>query len=126
MAQADYGWDLNVPRTTARRYFKILFHLINKWQNLLICDLSFSQLVRHKYNLHEALLNDNDLDCELAQDITFSALGKEMNIAVTDEIVLPKSSLNLGPDMDYHEFDAFVNANRFHHRPTPAPRKLQG
>lgn len=99
------GLDLKVPYTTERRYMT-LYTIIKKYPMLLVCDLTFSQLVKHKNRLLEALnqVENNDLSCALSQDIQFVAQGTRFCIKPTEaEIEIPEEPQNFDPDASFQE-----------------------
>jgi hypothetical protein len=93
--EMNFERDLNVPYSTARRYMTLAI-MIKTWPMLLVCDLSFSQLTKHKNRLQEALKKEPKLDASLREDLLFKVQGTNMSISAFDgEVVLPTEKQNV-------------------------------
>lgn len=89
---------LDVSRPTMRKYATFAA-LIAAWPMLLICDLSFNQIIKHKDRLMQATLKDNELQAALSQNIEFKAQGTHMTIKVCeDEMSFPPGAMCIDAD----------------------------
>ena len=115
--------NLSVPRSTARKYESFAV-LIWKFPRLLVSGLCFSQIIKHKTRLTQALCQpqNNELCCQLGQSIEFVFQGTKISVEVKDsEIVIPSERLSTDADSEFldqiesesnkndDEFDEFVN-----------------
>ena len=103
----EKSYNLGVPYSTERRYLT-LYSLIKKYPHLLVCDLTFSQLIKHKNRLVERLsqFEYDDLNSSLGQPITIKAENWDISIEPFEEIVMPKEKMNY--DCDSLFFDLHV------------------
>jgi len=98
----EQGYNLGVPYSTEQRYIT-LFNLISKWPNLLICELSFAQLIKYRGRLCHTLEQNDSLSSQLGQDFCITVEDKPINLIATDEVEILTDDMNIGCDAIYHE-----------------------
>ena len=91
----DFEKNLDMAYSTARRYMTLAV-MIKTWPMLLVCNLSFAQITKHKNRLCEALKKEPTLDASLNKNIVFKVQGTEINIQAFDGcVVLPTEKIKM-------------------------------
>ena len=92
---------LNVSYSTALRYIT-LASIVLKYPRLVLCPLTFSQIIKHKKRLMDFLSHPDghDLKCRLALSVEIIAGGHRVNMA-SQEINTPEVEFNTDPDWEY-------------------------
>lgn len=94
---------LIVSHTTALRYMA-LASIILKYPRLLICQLTFTQIMKHKKRLLNflALPDGHDLNCRLSLSLEITAQGQRIKIQ-REEMKTPTVKFNTDADWQYHD-----------------------
>lgn len=100
-ARAWFKTTFGVPYSTALRYITVA-SLITKWPILLMCGLSYAQLLKHNKRLQAHLSKDDDLSARLGQTIEITAQDKSIKIGAKD-VQIPFIEQSTDPDVAFHE-----------------------
>ncbi|KAJ7391197.1 hypothetical protein OS493_019328 [Desmophyllum pertusum] len=104
--------ELGVIYETALRYMTVA-SLIDLYPRLLICDLSFSQLLKHNRSLQKFLETAEELRNQLSQPVGIS-IQDEVNSIVPKEVQVPVYQFKEDPDSCYenHFYDPTLVKNQ--------------
>ena len=86
---------------TALRYMSVAL-LLKKWPVLLVCELSYAQLLKHNKRLQSYIGNDEKLCARLGQEIRVKMQGKDVEIA-SSEVRIPYVKHGADPDALFKE-----------------------
>ena len=94
---------LKVSHTTALRYMA-LASIILKYPRLLICQMTFTQIMKHKKRLLNFLEHPDghDLNCKLSLPLDITAQGHKIKIQ-REDIITPTMKFNTDADWQYHD-----------------------
>lgn len=94
---------LRVSHTTALRYMAFA-SIILKYPRLLICQLTFTQMMKHKKRLLNFLTHPDghDLNCRLSLPLEITAEGHKIKIQ-REEMKTPTVKFNTDADWQYHD-----------------------
>ena len=94
---------LSVSHTTALRYMT-LASIILKYPRLLICQMTFTQIMKHKKSLLNFLAHPDghDLHCRLSLPLDITAQGHKIKIQ-REDIITPTVKFNTDADWQYHD-----------------------
>ncbi|KAJ7318270.1 hypothetical protein OS493_038070 [Desmophyllum pertusum] len=97
--------ELGVIYETALRYMTVAL-LIRLYPRLLICNLSFSQLLKHNQSLQKFLETAEELRNQLSQPVDIT-IQNEVNSIVSKEVQVPAYKFKEDPDSCYenHFYD---------------------
>ena len=87
---------------TALRYMSVTLLLL-KWPVLLVCDLSYAQLLKHNKRLQSCISNDEKLSARLGQEVKVKMQGKDVEIKPSDEVTIPCVKHSADPDALFKE-----------------------
>jgi len=93
--------EFGVSYSTAYRYMVVAL-LLKKFPRLLVCGLTFAQLLKHNTRIQSFLEKDNTgLREQLSQELSIKTQGKSLNIIPCEEIYSPKDKIIVDPDWAY-------------------------
>lgn len=81
----------NVVYSTATRYMALAM-LISRYPRLIVCELSFEELLFHKERLLKHISSDSQLGARLSMPLDVSALNQAVNIKAAENITIPPNS----------------------------------
>ena len=95
--------NLSVAYMTVMRYMTLTTILL-KYPRLLLCQLNFTQLLKHKKRLLNYLSQKegHDLNCRLSIPFEVIANGHKIQIS-HEEIMTPAEKFNTNPDWAFHD-----------------------
>lgn len=102
----ELGELAGVSYKTALRYMA-LASIISKYPRLLLCELSFSQIIKHKSRLRKFLseFEGQHLGDRLSLPVDLIAQGNDLSIGYVD-MDEPKINFKTDPDWVYHDMSA--------------------
>ena len=86
---------------TALRYMTVAL-LLKKWPVLLVCDLSYAQLLKHNKRLQSYISKDEKLSARLGQEIRVKMQDKDVEITPS-EVKMPYVKHSTDPDALFKE-----------------------
>jgi hypothetical protein len=96
--------ELGIGYATAKRYM-IFSSIIKRYPRLMVCGLSFNQIMKHQKRLFDSLKADLNLHDTLSQPFSATVENKTVEISPSD-IAVPIKTFNVGPDFVYdNSFD---------------------
>lgn len=96
--QDEFGIGYN----TAIRYM-IFSSIIKRYPRLMICRLSYTQIMKHQKRLFDTLKGDLNLHDRLSQSFSVTVENKVVKITPSD-ISVPVKRFNVNPDFIYEDF----------------------
>jgi len=109
LAQADANirdWfikEFGVSYVVALRY-KAFAALILRYPRLIVCGLSFTQIMKHKNRIIKYLKDDTELATKLTDVVNISAQDRPIDIHPSVECSVPKCTFSVDPDYFYEEY----------------------
>lgn len=99
---------LNVSHMTILRYMT-LASIISTYPRLILCQLSFTQILKHKNRLLHFLMNDEgqDLNSKLSLSFEIMAHGKKVKI---ERVEMKTTDVKFSTDPDWMQHDLYSEA----------------
>jgi hypothetical protein len=91
--------ELGIGYATAKRYM-IFSSIIKRYPRLMVCGLSFNQIMKHQKRLFDSLTADLNLHDTLSQPFSATVENKTVEISPSD-IAVPIKTFNVDPDFVY-------------------------
>lgn len=95
--------NLNVSFMTVYRYITVAT-LISTYPRLILCQLSYSQILKHKTRLLHFLISDEgqELNAKLSLSVEIIAQGHTVKVERV-QMEIPSTKFNTDPDWAYHD-----------------------
>ena len=95
--------EFGVSYIVALRYLAFAC-LILRYPRLIVCGLTFSQIVKHKDRIMTYLEDDTELAAQLSVAVNIAAQNKPVDIFPSESLPVPEGKFNVDPDYIYEGY----------------------